>query len=185
MVARKIFSQGENFVKLKSCSEFIFTFRCEEEIRYEMLIDHIKWETRVSFCWAWPFSFHSYAISLSLCASASSKARHSAQKDILEPQQSVRFIDAEKQILMRSRCMNYDLVAQNSPNSPNSLNYEVRERKTDGHSPVLFLSFCAFLALSRSLALFLCSNHAPISLNAVQVSFGYNTIIILLNEYAI
>lgn len=38
----ELFSQRKNFAKLKSCSEYIFTFQCEEEMRYEMLIDHIK-----------------------------------------------------------------------------------------------------------------------------------------------
>lgn len=39
-----IFLQRKNFAKLKSCREYMFTFQCEkEEMRYEMLIDHIKW----------------------------------------------------------------------------------------------------------------------------------------------
>lgn len=40
---RGVFFSPKNFAKLIRCSENMFIFQCEEEMRYEMLIDHIKW----------------------------------------------------------------------------------------------------------------------------------------------
>lgn len=59
---------SENFAKLKSCSEYIFTFQCEEEMRYEMLIDHIKWETtRLSISLFLPVLNHSLGVCVCVC----------------------------------------------------------------------------------------------------------------------